>query len=147
MIVPIGLLLCLGFGSDMMYFLYLIYRWFKQSDNCSTREEQMNNWHEEIKNRELEWHGYQELVQKMRQSESEGERVHAERKKDDHLSMMIASIDYKVFLLAVGLKEETDTIKSCVEKIERDQSLIKRWGVGFTFVFLVMFIALLTLKT
>ena len=102
----------------------------------------MNNWHKEILNRNLEWEGYHKAVQEMRQSETEADKVQAERVKDEHLSRMIASIDDKVFMLAVGLKEETDTIKSSVEKIEQDQSRFIRGGIAFAIIFLVMLIAL-----
>ena len=56
---------------------------------------------------------------------------------------MIASIDYKVFVLANGLKEETDTIKSSLEKIEQDQSRFIRGSSAIAIIFCVMLIALI----
>ena len=138
-----GPILYLGNGSDIMFFIYLIYRWFKQPYNCNVKEGQVNNWHKEIVNRELEWEGYRKALIEMRQSETKEEKIHAERVKEEHLSRMIASIDYKVFVLANGLKEETDTIKSSLEKIEQDQSRFIRWSSAIAILFSVMLIALI----
>ena len=102
----------------------------------------MNNWHEEIQNRKLEWNGYMDAITQLHRSETEGERLRAERLKEELLRMLIASIDHKVFLLATGLKEEIDTIKSHIEKIEQGLSRFIKGAICATIIFLVLISAL-----